>query len=136
MSVNGTLVEDKMRSFKGECAHFSFNKCFIYTHNGASAKFSTNTQETDNSAILHLSWVLRVKSMCHVPHLLEKTYTVEVLSSQIDIWLASFLVDCPPATQAAGVLFLAETYLSQGALLVDGENIAQVSYNIYAQCIN
>jgi hypothetical protein len=26
VSVNGTLVEDKKRGFKGECAHFSFNK--------------------------------------------------------------------------------------------------------------
>ncbi len=26
MSVNGTLVEDKMRRFKGECAHFIFDK--------------------------------------------------------------------------------------------------------------
>ncbi len=49
MSVNGTLVEDKMRGFNGECAHFSFNKCPIYSHDGASAKFSTNSQETDNS---------------------------------------------------------------------------------------
>ncbi len=39
VSVNGTLVEDKMRRFKGACAHFSFNKCAIYTHDGASAKF-------------------------------------------------------------------------------------------------
>jgi hypothetical protein len=38
-----------MRGFKGECAHFSFNKCPIYTYDGASAKFSTNSQETDNS---------------------------------------------------------------------------------------
>ncbi len=50
MGVNGTLVEDKMRGFKGECEHFSFNKCPIYTHDGASAKFSTNSQEMDNSA--------------------------------------------------------------------------------------
>jgi hypothetical protein len=49
MSVNGTLVEDKMRKFKGECAHFSFTKCPIYAHDGASAKFSTNLQETGNS---------------------------------------------------------------------------------------
>ncbi len=49
MSVNGTLVEDKTRRFKGECEHFSFNKCPIYTHDGASAKFSTNSQEMDNS---------------------------------------------------------------------------------------
>ena len=49
MSANGTLVEDKMRGFKGECAHFSFNKYPIYTHDGASAKFSTNSHETDNS---------------------------------------------------------------------------------------
>ncbi len=47
--VNGTLVKDKMRKFKDECAHFSFNKCLIYTHDGASAKFSTNSHETDNS---------------------------------------------------------------------------------------
>jgi hypothetical protein len=26
VSVDGTLAEDKMRGFKGECAHFSFNK--------------------------------------------------------------------------------------------------------------
>ncbi len=50
MRVNGTLVEDKMRRFKGECEHFRFNKCPIYTHDGASAKFSTISQEMDNSA--------------------------------------------------------------------------------------
>jgi hypothetical protein len=49
VSVNGTLVEDKMRGFKSEWAYFSFNKRPIYTHDGASAKFSTNSQETDNS---------------------------------------------------------------------------------------
>jgi hypothetical protein len=27
VGLNGTLVEDKMRTFKGECEHFSFNKC-------------------------------------------------------------------------------------------------------------
>ncbi len=35
MSVNGTLAEDKMRRFKGECEHFSFNKCPIETHDDA-----------------------------------------------------------------------------------------------------
>jgi hypothetical protein len=49
VSVYGTLVEEKMRRFKGECAHFSFSKCHIYTHDGASANFSTNSQETDKS---------------------------------------------------------------------------------------
>ncbi len=52
VSANGTLVEDKMRGFEGECAHFSLNNCPIYTHDGASTKFSTNSQETDNSAQL------------------------------------------------------------------------------------
>jgi hypothetical protein len=47
VSVNGTLVEDKMRRFKGECEHFSFKKCPLCTHNGASAKCSTNSQEMD-----------------------------------------------------------------------------------------
>ncbi len=53
MSVNGTQVEDKMRRFKGECAQFSFNRCPIYTHDGTSVKFSTNSQETDNSVGLY-----------------------------------------------------------------------------------
>ena len=52
VSVNGTLVEDTMRRFTGECAHFIFNKCPIYIHDGASAKFSTNSHETDNSVPL------------------------------------------------------------------------------------
>jgi hypothetical protein len=47
--VNGTLVEDKMRRFKGECEHFILNKGPIYTHDGASVKFSTNSNETDYS---------------------------------------------------------------------------------------
>ncbi len=49
MSVNGTLVEAKMCTFTLESTHFIFNKCPIYTHDGASAKFSTNSQETDYS---------------------------------------------------------------------------------------
>jgi hypothetical protein len=49
VNVNGSLVEDKMRRFKWKCAHFSFNKCPIYAHDGESAKFSTNSYETDNS---------------------------------------------------------------------------------------
>ncbi len=32
VSVNGTVDEDKMCRFKGECDHSSFNKCPIYTH--------------------------------------------------------------------------------------------------------
>jgi hypothetical protein len=51
VSVNGTLVEDKMHGFKGECAHFSCNKCPNYTLDGAGAKFSTNSHETDDSAM-------------------------------------------------------------------------------------
>jgi hypothetical protein len=38
-----------MHRFKGKRPHFSFNKCPIYTHDGASAKFSTNSHETDYS---------------------------------------------------------------------------------------
>ncbi len=49
MSVNGTQVEEKMRTCKGECAQFIFKRCLIYTHDGASAKFSTNSEETDYS---------------------------------------------------------------------------------------
>jgi hypothetical protein len=56
MIINGTLVEDKMRRFKGECAHFRFNKCLFYTYDGVSDKFSTNSQETDNSVMTELVW--------------------------------------------------------------------------------
>jgi hypothetical protein len=52
LSVNGTLVEDKMRRFTGECEHFSFNKCPIYIQDGASAEFNTNSHEMDNSLII------------------------------------------------------------------------------------
>ncbi len=41
--------EDKMRWFKGDYANFSFNKCPVYTHDGGSAKFSTNSHKTGNS---------------------------------------------------------------------------------------
>jgi hypothetical protein len=49
VSVNGILVEDKMCIFTLESTHFMFDKCPIYTHDGASAKFSTNSHETDYS---------------------------------------------------------------------------------------
>ncbi len=42
-AVNGILVEDKMRRFKGECAHFSLNKCPIYTHGSANDFFKALT---------------------------------------------------------------------------------------------
>ncbi len=52
MSVNGTPVEAKLCTFTLESAHFIFNLCAIYTHDdGASAKFSTNSQETDYSVV-------------------------------------------------------------------------------------
>ncbi len=46
VSVNGTLVEAKMFTFTLESTQFIFNKCPIYTHDGASAKFSTNSHGT------------------------------------------------------------------------------------------
>jgi hypothetical protein len=49
VSVNGILVEAKMCTFTLESTHFIFNKCPIYTHDGASAKYSTNSLETDYS---------------------------------------------------------------------------------------
>ncbi len=51
LSVNGILALDKMPKFKGECAHFSFNKGPIYTHGSARAKFSTNWLSTVDSVI-------------------------------------------------------------------------------------
>ncbi len=62
VSVNGTLAEDKMRRFEGERADFSFKKCPIETHDCASAKFSTNSQETNNSAVACF------KTLCYTPN--------------------------------------------------------------------
>ncbi len=50
VSVNGTPVEAKLCTFTLESTHFIFNLCPIYNHDGASAKFRTNSQETDYSA--------------------------------------------------------------------------------------
>ncbi len=51
VSVNGTLVESKLCILTLECTHFLFNKCPISTHDqahdGASAKFSTNSHKKD-----------------------------------------------------------------------------------------
>ncbi len=55
MSINGTLVEVKMRRFKCECAYFSFKKCLFYIYDGASAKFSTNSHEMDNSVSVEVT---------------------------------------------------------------------------------
>ena len=51
MNVNGTFLEDKLCTFTLESTHFIFNLCPIYTHDSASAKFSTNSQETDYSVV-------------------------------------------------------------------------------------
>ncbi len=52
VSVNGTLVEAKMYTFTLKSKHFIFNKCPIYIHDGASAKFSTNSHEKDYSVCI------------------------------------------------------------------------------------
>jgi hypothetical protein len=54
VSVNGKLVEAKMCTFTRESTHFIFNKCPKYTHDGASAKFSTNSHETGELVFLNL----------------------------------------------------------------------------------
>jgi hypothetical protein len=56
VSVNGTPVEAKSCAFTLESTHFFFNLCPIYTHDGASAKFSTNSQETAYSVYLCAEW--------------------------------------------------------------------------------
>ncbi len=49
MRVNEIFVEAKMCTFTLDSTHFIFNKCPIYTHDGASGKLSTNSHETDYS---------------------------------------------------------------------------------------
>ncbi len=50
-----------MRTFKGEWAQFSFSKCPIYIHDGASAKISTNSHEIDNSVAVLAGLLLSCK---------------------------------------------------------------------------
>jgi hypothetical protein len=40
-----------LSTFTLKSTHFIFNKCPIYTHDGASVKFSTNSHETDYSVV-------------------------------------------------------------------------------------
>ncbi len=62
MSVNGTLVEAKMRAFTIESTHFMFNKCPFYTHDSASAKFSTKSHETDYS-VANSHWLIKYQCL-------------------------------------------------------------------------
>jgi len=47
--VKGTFFEAKMCTFALDFTRFIFKKCPIYTHDGAIAKFSTNSHKTDYS---------------------------------------------------------------------------------------
>jgi hypothetical protein len=64
VSVNGTLVEDEMRRINGVCAHFRFNKCPIYTHDGASAKYSTNSHKRITVRLLKMAPRSAVRGAC------------------------------------------------------------------------
>ncbi len=43
LSENGTLVEAKICTFTPESTHFNFKKVSLTSHDGASAKFITNS---------------------------------------------------------------------------------------------
>ncbi len=64
-SINETHVEDKLCTFTIEYTHFILSQCPIYTHEGASAKFSINLQEIDYSAVLAILGHLRYKFVKH-----------------------------------------------------------------------
>ncbi len=51
VGVNETLVEAKMCKFTLESTHIIVNKCTIYKQDSASAKFRTNSHETDYSEV-------------------------------------------------------------------------------------
>ncbi len=66
MIVNGTLVEDKICTFTLESTHIIFNKCPISIRDGASAKFVTNSQETDYSVRIPRNTVMEDMYMQNV----------------------------------------------------------------------
>ncbi len=65
MSVNGTLVEDKVRRFKGECAQFSLNKC--------SVPFTLTTVQVPYLALSHTK---RITVQSVYPIVLCVVYTI------------------------------------------------------------
>ncbi len=67
VSVSGTIFEAKLCTFTLECTHVVFNKCPIYTHDGASAKFSTDSHEMDYS----VSLLFRLFQLFHISPFLE-----------------------------------------------------------------
>ncbi len=69
MSVNGTHVEAKLCTFTLESTHFVFILCPIYTHDGASANFSTNSQETAYS-VRNYNQAVNACLNCHLKRLL------------------------------------------------------------------
>ncbi len=62
-----TLAEAKMCTFTLESTHFNFNKCPNIDCASASAKFRTNSQETDYSAGLALIVTKRI-TVYHMMH--------------------------------------------------------------------
>jgi hypothetical protein len=99
VSVNGTLVEAKMCTFTLESTHFIFSKCPNYTHDGASAKFSTNSHETDFSVAAN-NWnlVLRGTDSWKKPEVknfvalsLKVSYYLTVWRNYTFWWLKAYL---------------------------------------------
>jgi hypothetical protein len=83
VSVNGTLIEDKMCTFKGQYAQFSFNKCPIYTDGGASDKFSTNSHEPDNNEYVSIS----ANNTLTLTHLCKKKITFQTCYVAPNCWM-------------------------------------------------
>jgi hypothetical protein len=87
VSVNGTLVEAKMCIITLESTHFIFNKCPIYTHDGASAK-PTHTKRIT----VEFSWTL--KALVFLPalraaHRGEQKHQQVVLAGSCLRWLSA-----------------------------------------------
>jgi hypothetical protein len=77
VSVNETLFEAKMCPFTLESKHFIFNKCPIYIHDDANAKFNTNSHETDYSVVMRIEKLPEMgKAPCLISCLLARTFQV------------------------------------------------------------
>ncbi len=79
MSVNGTLVEAKICTFIIESTHFVLNKCPLCTHDGAIAKFRTNSNGNvgerntlDLVGLGNRGLIVRNPSPLHVLHFYKK----------------------------------------------------------------
>jgi hypothetical protein len=95
-----------MCTFTLESMHFIFNKCPIYTDDGTSAKFSTNSHETDYSGSALLCTVKKGKRFSRPPSRNLTNQTLPGLDFKLFPARDGLLSDIPAGDGKTANLFL------------------------------